>query len=88
MNRDVDRIIAEISKALPGVAWEQLKVCHPGADDDGIWLSRHTGRSGEVQIVGDGARLPGRCWQGMLRTVPGLPVPGLLGLVNCLNIAA
>jgi hypothetical protein len=36
--RDIDRIIAEVRKALPQISIEQLQVAHPGADDDGIWF--------------------------------------------------
>jgi uncharacterized caspase-like protein len=36
--RDIDQIIAKVRTALPHVSIEQLKVAHPGADDDGIWF--------------------------------------------------
>jgi hypothetical protein len=34
----------------PGVDIEQLKVAHPGSDDDGIWYIRHPSTRVEVQI--------------------------------------
>jgi len=48
--RDVDRIIQSIMNICPSVKVEQLKVSHPGADDDGIWFFKQPGSDFEVQI--------------------------------------
>jgi hypothetical protein len=36
--RDVDKIISLVRAISPAVTVEQLKVLHPGADDDGLWF--------------------------------------------------
>lgn len=48
--RDVDRIIAEVQRLVPNVQWCQLKVKHPGVDDDGLWFFRLPAGTNEVQI--------------------------------------
>jgi hypothetical protein len=50
MPRDIELIIIRLMTAMPGVEVEQLKVSHPGVDDDGLWFIRLSGKSGEVQI--------------------------------------
>jgi hypothetical protein len=47
--RDIDRVIERVRAALPDVRWEQLKVSHPGVDDDGIWFFTRPGGKGDVQ---------------------------------------
>ncbi len=48
--RDVDQIIQSIIKRCPTARVRQLKVSHPGADDDGIWFFEWPGCEFEVQI--------------------------------------
>jgi hypothetical protein len=48
--RDVDRIIQLVRAMYPGVRVEQLKVSHPGADDDGLWFFDQPESPFEVQI--------------------------------------
>jgi hypothetical protein len=48
--RDVDQIVQSIMKSCPTVKVRQLKVSHPGADDDGIWFFGQPGSEFEVQI--------------------------------------
>jgi len=50
MQRDIDRLIAQMRRDYPGVRVEQLRVAHPGADDDGLWFFKHPGSSNEVQV--------------------------------------
>jgi hypothetical protein len=50
MHRDIDKLIDELQRAFPGLTVEQLRVTHPGADDDGIWFFRHPGSRNEVQV--------------------------------------
>ena len=38
MHRDIDLIIEMLTANVPGIHIEQLKVIHPGADDDGLWF--------------------------------------------------
>lgn len=48
--RDVDIIIQSICNLCLGVNVRQLKVSHPGADDDGIWFFTQPQSEFEVQI--------------------------------------
>jgi hypothetical protein len=48
--RDVDVIIETLTQAHPHLQCEQLKVVHPGADDDGLWFFRHPSIGVEVQL--------------------------------------
>jgi hypothetical protein len=48
--RDVEKIIQLVRAKFPTVTAEQLKVLHPGADDDGLWFFHHPGSPFEVQI--------------------------------------
>ena len=48
--RDFDKVIAGIKDLSPDVCVEQLKVLHPGADDDGIWFFAVPASGLEVQI--------------------------------------
>jgi hypothetical protein len=50
MMRDVDQIIQELKTRNPKLVIEQLKVSHPGADDDGIWYITAPDLPGEIQI--------------------------------------
>ena len=48
--RDVDEIITGITNKYPSVRVEQLKVHHPGMDDDGIWFFEQPNSEYHVQI--------------------------------------
>jgi len=50
MVRDIDKLIAQVRRDYPSVAVEQLRVSHPGADDDGLWFFKHPGTLNEVQV--------------------------------------
>ena len=58
MDRDIDRVITELRQAYPDIACEQLRVAHPGGDDDGLWFFTHPDRRGEVQLESSTGRLP------------------------------
>ncbi len=49
MPRDIDLIVEQLTANIPGIHIEQLKVRHPGADDDGLWFINIRGQTGEVQ---------------------------------------
>jgi hypothetical protein len=51
-------VIEELRRTLPGIAREQLRVPHPGADDDGPWFVTHPDRHGEVQLESSTSSLP------------------------------
>ncbi len=48
--RDIDAIIKALTAAHPEIVAEQLRVSHPGADDDGLWFFRHPASAYEVQL--------------------------------------
>jgi hypothetical protein len=48
--RDVDKIIQLVRAMYSGVRVEQLKVSHPGADDDGLWFFDQPESPFQVQI--------------------------------------
>jgi hypothetical protein len=48
--RDIDQIIRSIMNICPTVEARQLKVSHPGADDDGLWFFQQRDSEFEVQI--------------------------------------
>lgn len=50
MLRDIDLIIDRLTAEVPGILVEQLKVTHPGADEDGLWFINIPNQRGEVQI--------------------------------------
>ena len=58
MNREIDRVIAKLRDAHPGIAVEQLAVRHPGADDDGVWFFRHPPDGSEVQLESSTGAVP------------------------------
>ena len=47
---DIDTIIVAATTKHPRLAVEQLKVKHPGEDDDGIWFFNHPESEFEVQL--------------------------------------
>jgi hypothetical protein len=50
MMRDIDQIIQSIVTMFPMVNVRQLKVLHPGADDDGLWFFEQSGSEFTVQL--------------------------------------
>ena len=48
--RDIDKIIQSLTSAHPGMVHEQLRVQHPGTDDNGLWFFRHPDCPFEVQL--------------------------------------
>lgn len=56
--RDIDRIIRLVGEKYPAVEVRQLKVLHPGADDDGLWFFRHPKSRFEVQIESGNGMCP------------------------------
>ena len=56
--RDVERIVELLQQMCPAVDVKQLRVRHPGADDDGIWFFRQPGIPFEVQIESPNGRCP------------------------------
>lgn len=56
--RDIDIVIAQLVATHPGVTVEQLKVVHPGADDDGLWFFQHRSSSVEVQLESSNGQCP------------------------------
>jgi hypothetical protein len=57
MDRDINRVINELRRDFPEIAYEQLQVEHPGFDDDGLWFFTHPQYVGEVQL---------ESWNGMV----------------------
>jgi hypothetical protein len=58
MPRDIDQIIESLETQMPGVEVTQLKVGHPGVDDDGVWFIRVPGRREEVQVESPDGNCP------------------------------
>ncbi len=48
--RDVDRIIQLVRDICPALEVKQLRVLHPGADDDGLWYFDQPASEFQVQI--------------------------------------
>ena len=56
--RDVDRIIELVKEICPAVAVSQLRVVHPGADDDGLWYFDQPKSEFQVQIESPNGMCP------------------------------
>jgi hypothetical protein len=56
--RDVDRIIKLVKEICPAVAVSQLRVVHPGADDDGLWYFDQPASEFQVQIESPNGMCP------------------------------
>ena len=56
--RDVDEIIRLVRTICPAVGVQQLRVSHPGADDDGIWFFELPDCEFEVQIASSQGMCP------------------------------
>jgi hypothetical protein len=48
--RDIDAIIEALIQTHPELSVDQLKVLHPGVDDDGLWFFTHPSSPNEVQL--------------------------------------
>jgi hypothetical protein len=48
--RDIDAIEIQLQSWRPDIVFEQLRVRHPGTDDDGVWLVRLPDNPAEVQL--------------------------------------
>jgi hypothetical protein len=48
--RDIDEIITSVRQAIPTAGVDQLKVKHPGVDDDGLWYFSIPGIEEDIQI--------------------------------------
>jgi hypothetical protein len=48
--RDVERIIQLVRDLCPPLEVKQLRVLHPGADDDGLWYFNQPASKFRVQI--------------------------------------
>ncbi|MEP7076423.1 MAG: hypothetical protein ABI878_11490 [Acidobacteriota bacterium] len=48
--RDIDEIIVRVKQEIPEVRVDQLKVTHPGADDDGLWYFSLPNVDDDIQI--------------------------------------
>jgi hypothetical protein len=46
--RDIDQIIQLMMNRFPAAKIQQLKVLHPGADDDGLWFFKQPASEFEV----------------------------------------
>jgi hypothetical protein len=56
--RDVEKIIQRFRELYPTVEVSQLKVQHPGADDDGLWFFSHCESPFQVQIESSNGMCP------------------------------
>jgi hypothetical protein len=54
---DIDQIIERLKAQIPGVHITQLRVAHPGPDDDGVWFIQTTDRP-RVQIESSSGDCP------------------------------
>jgi hypothetical protein len=50
MSRPIDELIASLLRLHPAISVKQLRVAHPGVDDDGLWFVRHPEGMVEVQV--------------------------------------
>jgi len=58
MLRDIDLIIRQLTVDIRGIRIEQLRVKHPGADDDSLWFISLQDRTEEAQIEFSEGRRP------------------------------
>jgi hypothetical protein len=56
--RDADRTIQLVKDVCPAVDIQQLRVSHPGADDDGLWYFGQPASEFQVQIESPNAMCP------------------------------
>jgi hypothetical protein len=60
MPRDIDTVISRIRALHPDAKIEQLKVVHPGADDDGLWFFSLPPGPKEIQVESSTGAAPFR----------------------------
>lgn len=48
--RNIDEIASQLRAWRSDVIFEQIRVLHPGADDDGLWFIQLPGNPEEVQL--------------------------------------
>ena len=58
MKRDIDLIADAFRELDPQHKVEQLKVLHPGADDDGLWFFTRVGSDLEIQFESSSGSFP------------------------------
>lgn len=58
MTRGIEELTVALQRAYPGITIEQLRVAHPGADDDGIWFVRHPMALVDVQVESPNGEAP------------------------------
>jgi hypothetical protein len=58
MQRDIDLIIERLKAEIPSVHIAQLRVAHPGNDDDGLWFINIPGRQETVQVESSNGSCP------------------------------
>jgi hypothetical protein len=56
--RDIDIVKQQVLALLPDIRIEQLKVAHPGVDDDGIWSFRREGKKDEISLESSTYNVP------------------------------
>jgi hypothetical protein len=56
--RDIDKIFELLKRFCPAAEIRQLKVLHPGADDDGLWFITQPESSFEVQLESSNGMCP------------------------------
>jgi len=56
--RDIDKVIQRIMSVCPKAKVRQLKVRHPGADDDGLWFFEQPASKFEVQLESTSGTCP------------------------------
>jgi hypothetical protein len=56
--RDIDEVMRQIASVCPTVRARQLKVRHPGADDDGLWFFEQPESKFEVQVESSNGMCP------------------------------
>ena len=58
--KDIEQVIRAVKAKHSAVSVHQLKVSHPGADDDGLWFFGADDREVEVQIESSTGMCPFR----------------------------
>jgi len=58
MNRDIDEIIKCLLARFPTLVVRQLRVRHPGVDDDGLWYFTLPGVEQEIQVESSSGQCP------------------------------
>ena len=56
--RDIDHVIQSVANAQPAVKGRQLKVSHPGSDDDGLWFFERADGEFDAQVESPAGMCP------------------------------